>query len=129
MRYGGLNQKSKAFADASDRSYSDHLRTLVDNFKTNPKGCWSVLKCLNKKESSVSPVLRDGAWLVSADSGHHFPMTSLPQSFVTLLSLCMYPHTPDYDVPVLNSVNVSQDEVRLILESINETKPCGPDNT
>ena len=39
-----------------------------------------------------------------------------------------YPPAPDYHVPIFSSVNVSQGKVHRVLESINASKACGPDN-
>ena len=122
-----FSQKRKIFKDAGAKSYSDYLCSLVDSFKTNPKRYWSFLKCFNRK-GSVSPVLRDGTRLVSDDSERASLLNDAFASKFCDPAVTVHPRAPDYDIPVFNRVCVSQDKVLLILESMNASKACGPDN-
>ena len=122
-----FSRKRKEFKDASARCYSDYLCSLVENFKSNPKRYWSFLKCFNRK-GSVSPVLHDGAQLVTDDSSRASLLNETFASKFCDPSVTVYPRAPDYHVPAFSNVCVSQNKIHLILQSINASKACGPDN-
>ena len=105
------------------------MHKLTDDFKTNPKRCWSFLKCVIKK-SSVSPVLTDsGGNLVTGDQERANLLNDVFASKFSNQSVTVPPSAPDYaSLDNLCHFIVTEDAVLCALRSVSPNKACGPDN-
>ena len=108
--------------------YSEYLRKLTDDFKTNPKRYWSFLKCITKK-SSVSPVLyNSNRELVSDDVDRANALNEAFAAKFTNPIINSPPHVTSYPIDIMSNIHVTESAVRAALAMVSPHKACGTDN-
>ena len=118
-------EKRAEFKRVSDRSYTEYLKGLVGEFRTNSKRFWSFVRCF--KQSKGLPVLVSNGARVSDDTGK---ANLLNRTFAAKFSdpdVTVFPEVTAIEGDRLTEFRVSEDNVRILLRNLVVSKACGPD--
>ena len=122
-----FGEKRRDFKRLAGTKFTDYLKGLVCDLKSNPKRFWSYLKCLRGKNLSI-PSLVDGNNRIENDSAK---AELLNRTFAAKFSdpnVRALPLAPEYNVENLSSFEIVEETIRSTLLSTNRHKACGPDD-
>lgn len=133
MKRSPTAENCAAFSDRRSRfksivssKYRQYILHLVDDFKSNSKRFWSLLKSIKSSGRGVPALNCDGR-IVTDDTER---AECFSRSFAAKFSdptVSVFPDCVSYGIDNLNHFTVMYETVHDILLSLNVHKACGPD--
>ena len=120
-----FSQKRADFKRLANSRYSDYLKGLVGEFRTNPKRFWTFVKCF-KHTKGLPTLVSNGARFLD-DVGK---ANLLNRTFASKFSdpdVAVFPDVPYSIESRLSEFGVSEEAVRRLLRELSVSKAYGSD--
>ena len=122
-----FEEKRKHFKALSSSKYRDYIKGLIGDFQRNPKRFWTFLKCIKGSKGQL-PVLSDSGREVTGDRDRANLLNQTFAAKFTRGAIEHFPDAPIYDLPIINTLTISETAIRSALHNLQVHKACGPDN-
>ena len=117
------NQATKAVRFARKR----YEKGVADLVKEYPKGFWAYMNCKTKMRSGISDLKDENGTLCSSDADKANILNNFFASVFTKEGDSAIKDITPKTLDSLHEINVGIDKVRKLLQGLNPTKSCGPD--